>query len=333
LHATHLQCIGTSATLAGAGSLEQQRAEVAGVASVIFGDTIHPENVIGETLRRASTERSLSQKEAIEELKASIQNLQLPHTHADFIHHPLASWVESSLGLATDSVSGRLIRAHPKSLTGEEGAGRELSRLTGLPEAECVEALQAILLKGYEITNPDTNFPAFAFRLHQFISRGDTVYASIEAESPFSDKSMCPVTARRSCCPWLSAGSAARNITLCGVQHSRMGARPFCPGNSTKTAMRTAANPVSCISTRKTPGRMTPMTPSIVFRMIGSKKRTATWSSRKASVKTCLELCGSQPTERKAKPAKDSLISKRLSAFVRTAVSLTARASPLILPN
>src|SRR5581483_7197593 len=30
--------------------------------------------------------------------------------------------------------------------------------------------------------NPDTGFPVFAFRLHQFISRGDGVYASLEPE-------------------------------------------------------------------------------------------------------------------------------------------------------
>jgi len=31
--------------------------------------------------------------------------------------------------------------------------------------------------------NPETGFPVFAFRLHQFISRGDTVYASTENEN------------------------------------------------------------------------------------------------------------------------------------------------------
>ena len=31
--------------------------------------------------------------------------------------------------------------------------------------------------------NPETGFPAFAFRLHQFISRGDTAYATVEPEA------------------------------------------------------------------------------------------------------------------------------------------------------
>lgn len=182
LHANHLQCIGTSATLAGAGSLEQQRADVADVTSVLFGDSVRAEDVIGETLRRATEENSLTDEIFLARLKASIQNLDLPITYEELIQHPLASWVESKLGLTTDFESGRLVRAIPKSLTSQDGAGRELSHLAGLPEDICVNALQAILLKGYTVANHETNFPAFAFRLHQFISRGDTVYASIESE-------------------------------------------------------------------------------------------------------------------------------------------------------
>jgi hypothetical protein len=182
LHADHLQCIGTSATLAGAGSLEQQRVEVADMASILFGDKVHPRSVIGETLRRATKENLLTDESFITELKSSIQNLNLPNTYDEFTHHPLASWAESRLGITTYTESGRLVRALPKSLTGNDGAGHELSLLTGLLVEICVHALQAILLKGYSIANPETNFPAFAFRLHQFISRGDTVYASVEAE-------------------------------------------------------------------------------------------------------------------------------------------------------
>ena len=36
------------------------------------------------------------------------------------------------------------------------------------------------LLAGYAVRHPETVFPVFAFRLHQFISRGDTVFASLE---------------------------------------------------------------------------------------------------------------------------------------------------------
>lgn len=182
LQANHLQCIGTSATLASGGSLDEQRAEVASVASVLFGDTVHPQHIIGETLRRATVDFSDSDPVFQNELKLSILNHTLPETYEDFQKHPLARWVESRLGLTKDPASGRLVRARPRSLTGKEGAGKELSQETGILEDECVRALQAILLRGYNLRNTVTNFPAFAFRLHQFISRGDTVYASLEAE-------------------------------------------------------------------------------------------------------------------------------------------------------
>ena len=37
-------------------------------------------------------------------------------------------------------------------------------------------------MAGYACPNPDTGFPGFAFRIHQFVSRGDTVYATVEPE-------------------------------------------------------------------------------------------------------------------------------------------------------
>ena len=38
-------------------------------------------------------------------------------------------------------------------------------------------------MRGYELTHPETGFPVFAFRVHQFFSRGETVHASLEPES------------------------------------------------------------------------------------------------------------------------------------------------------
>jgi len=44
------------------------------------------------------------------------------------------------------------------------------------------EAIERTLMQGYRIRHPDTGFPVSAFRLHQFFSLGDTVYASLEHE-------------------------------------------------------------------------------------------------------------------------------------------------------
>ena len=124
--------------------------------------------------------------------------------------------------------------------------------LTGLPEEDCVSALQAILLKGYPIANPETNFPAFAFRLHQFISRGDTVYASIEpkrtAISPYMDKSLCPENETRYCFRWLFAVSAGRNIMSSDEPEIMKAASSiFLPRELNENRISMAVRPVFCI--------------------------------------------------------------------------------------
>ncbi len=68
-------------------------------------------------------------------------------------------------------------------MRGEEGVALELSKLTGVDAPRCEQVLQEGLLAGYSVQNPETGFPVFAFRLHQFISKGDTVHASLESEA------------------------------------------------------------------------------------------------------------------------------------------------------
>ncbi|MCA1703710.1 MAG: hypothetical protein LC808_10800, partial [Actinobacteria bacterium] len=55
--------------------------------------------------------------------------------------------------------------------------------LGGIDDERCARAIESQLLVGYRVKQPHTKFPVFAFRLHQFISRGDTVYSTIEAEA------------------------------------------------------------------------------------------------------------------------------------------------------
>jgi hypothetical protein len=73
-------------------------------------------------------------------------------------------------------------RAVPISITGDDGAAKKLADVTGIDIHLGRAALEKTLLAGFNIKNPATEAPVFAFRLHQFISRGDTVYASLEPE-------------------------------------------------------------------------------------------------------------------------------------------------------
>jgi ATP-dependent helicase YprA (DUF1998 family)/very-short-patch-repair endonuclease len=184
LQAGEMLCVGTSATLAGTGTFDEQRSQVAQVASQVFGAEVRPDNVIGETLKRATPDLSTSDPVFLEQLTSRVEDTDRrpPSDYREFVVDPLSIWIESTFGLEAESPSGRLRRARPKSLSGPEGAARQLSLITGVDEGRCVAGIEQALLGGYECTDPDTLFPAFAFRLHQFISRGDTVYASPERE-------------------------------------------------------------------------------------------------------------------------------------------------------
>lgn len=185
LAANNLQFVGTSATIAGSGTYEERRAEVAQVASLIFGAKVSSEHIVGETLRRATPARDFDDPAFVEELKARIADpaVRPASDFESFIADPLSVWLESTFGVAIEADGGRLVRTKPRSISGDQGAAHDLSGLTGLPLSRCEEAIREGLLAGYACEpNPDTGLPPFAFRLHQFISRGDTVYASPEVE-------------------------------------------------------------------------------------------------------------------------------------------------------
>ncbi len=182
--AENLQCIGTSATLAGPGTYQEQQEEIAAVASRLFGTEVRPELVIGESLRKVTPDKDLSSPEFLHSLKERILDPEgsPPEDYEGFIHDPLSIWIENTFGVTAEKESGRLVRTKPRSLTGEGGAAQELSALIGVPVSRCTEAIQEGLLAGYRCLDPTTGFPVFAFRLHQFISRGDYLYSSPEPE-------------------------------------------------------------------------------------------------------------------------------------------------------
>ena len=93
--ATDLQCIGTSATLATGGSPDAQRAEIARVASLLFGADVVAENVIGETLRRATVNRPADDAAVLRERITTPP----PEDIDAFLVDPLACWIETTLGL------------------------------------------------------------------------------------------------------------------------------------------------------------------------------------------------------------------------------------------
>ncbi|MEU0516731.1 protein kinase [Streptosporangium sp. NPDC006007] len=168
--AERLQCVGTSATMSSEGTAEDRRTVVAHVATTLFGTRVGPGHVIGETLVRATEEAP--DTVPAERLRAPAA----PRAYADLVKDPLARWIETRFGLATDE-AGRLVRQKPAKI---EEAAAELAAGSGLTEAECAQAIRRTLEAGSEAGNPVTERPLFAFRLHQFLSKGDTVYVTLE---------------------------------------------------------------------------------------------------------------------------------------------------------
>ncbi len=180
---SQLRCVGTSATMAGPGTLAEQKKEVAKVSSRLFGTVIAPENVIGETLTRSTTEADYHDPVALAALVDAIGDYLAPTALGAYYSHPLSSWIETAFGLEREAESGLFKRKKPRSIGGDAGAAKELSKLSGISENRCDEVIRLHLLAGYRLEDPaKNNQPPFAFRIHQFLSRGDSVYATIESK-------------------------------------------------------------------------------------------------------------------------------------------------------
>jgi superfamily II DNA/RNA helicase len=168
----NLLCIGTSATMATGESREERRAAVTEFAGKLFGVQVESDNVIEETLRKAIPNL---RNHTSEDLRHSLQEPLPTMEWNDFIANPLGSWIEDNFGLIEEDNS-HLIRRKPITLI--DGA-EMLSKQTGIDLESCAGRLRDMLLIGSKTKNPNGD-PAFAFKLHQFISQGGSVYATIE---------------------------------------------------------------------------------------------------------------------------------------------------------
>jgi superfamily II DNA/RNA helicase len=173
--APDLQCVGTSATMASGGSTTDQQHAVAEVASRLFDADIEPHRVIGETLVRATEDG----RHDPAELAASVAKPAGNATYGELTRDALARWIESAFGLDTEEGTGRLVRRRPTTV---QKAASDLATLTGENEEACAKAIRVTLDAGARARHPETDRPLFAFRLHQFLSKGDTVYVSLEPE-------------------------------------------------------------------------------------------------------------------------------------------------------
>lgn len=180
--------VGTSATMSSGGTWAEQQREVSRVASQLFGVEVKAERVIGETLQRVTPEQDLSSVTFLERLRKCVLEEDVPSASdvATFVRHPLAAWVESQLGVMSDPETGRLVRCPPRPLRGLTAVADQLSIDIAEPvdaiHEQCSRVIAQTLLAGYRCRDAGGR-PLFAFRLHQFVSKGESVYASPELEN------------------------------------------------------------------------------------------------------------------------------------------------------
>ena len=216
-------CVGTSATMAsgggsGSGS-DDRRLEVAKVSQSLFGVEFTPDQIVDETLERATQEIDPADASVRDAIRAAVASDDGPPSDYEALrNHPLASWIESTFGVREEADTGKLLRQVPRRLegraierpAGDPGGGRqqpaghrapgtpgrlngesagngqsaaaELSTLADADTTRCAKILREWLLKGSNLRRSESSsrFPIFAFRLHQFLTRGDTVWASLE---------------------------------------------------------------------------------------------------------------------------------------------------------
>ena len=175
--AAAVQCVGTSATMTTEGDASDQRRAVAEVATTLFGVPVQPGHVIGETLERITDPAAI----APDALRRRISDSPPPEEFAAFTADPLATWIEEVFGFEPGSpAASPQRRRRPPTLP---EAAHQLAEQTGTEQATCATAIKDALQAGSRIINPATGRPVFAFRLHQFLSKGDNVYVTLEPQA------------------------------------------------------------------------------------------------------------------------------------------------------
>ena len=94
---------------------------------------------------------------------------------SDYQTHPLSRWIEHTFGIEPEG-EGSYRRRTPITLP---AAAERLAAATGLEPQTCEQRLRAWLALGGALPREDGG-RAFAFKLHQFISQGRAVYATVE---------------------------------------------------------------------------------------------------------------------------------------------------------
>jgi len=173
-------CIGTSATMVSVGSLAEQRAEVAKVATTLFGKLFTSDQIINETLDRSLAYQG--QLPTTPELEAAIAtSINLDEDVARLKTHPVAIWLENQVGL--DTRDGVLFRGKPRRVS---EIVTDLAAASGQPPGICRKHLETLLqwisLANQRLQDAGQRYTLLPFKLHQFISQTGSVYTTLDQD-------------------------------------------------------------------------------------------------------------------------------------------------------
>ncbi|MBL9118175.1 MAG: DEAD/DEAH box helicase [Verrucomicrobiaceae bacterium] len=170
----NLVCIGTSATMSSKGTSDDRRQTVSFVASQLFGTPVTQDDVIEETLERA-TDLGLDLNSVRPMLRARLGHPFAWQDTEAFRKDPLVVWTELTLGLKMSGQS-RPERAKPMSIS---EAAKLLALDAQVDPSTARQALEDFLIAAQEMKTPDGR-ALFAFKLHQWISGPGKVHCTLE---------------------------------------------------------------------------------------------------------------------------------------------------------
>jgi Lhr-like helicase len=164
--------VGTSATMVAhrKATPEERKSAVADFASRFFGYPFTTEKIVEETLKPFTEGGIPSKNELLQALSRPISEDFL-----EFRRNALVRFIENRIGIETEK-EGNYKRQIPCSLS---YLGCDLATLTGLEEEACEKKLKEALSIGGKIVLEERG-RALVFKLHQFISQGRSLYATLE---------------------------------------------------------------------------------------------------------------------------------------------------------
>lgn len=173
-----MTCMGTSATMVSGGTLQDQKAKVAEVATTFFGQSFMPEQIVVERLQPSLSQEQVDLPALTERVKAGKPR---GSGYEALFADPLAQWLEQNIALK-QSDDGYMKREKPQTL---EKVTEQLSVVTQVDVQQCEDALIDELewISKVNVEAAKGNLkPILPYKLHQFISQTGSVYATLDQE-------------------------------------------------------------------------------------------------------------------------------------------------------